>query len=96
MTKRFVRPPVVVLGTDALVPEANRAPEPTTFTHMIRTSARFRLTATTDGPFEGRLRAGARVALIARTATGRCRVVDEHGVSVFVACSALRRMSPAE
>lgn len=93
MTKRFVRPPVVVLGTDALVPEANRAPEPTTFTHVLRTAARFRFTVDRDRPSDGRLSAGDRVALIARTDTGRCRVVDEHGVSVFVACSALRRIS---
>lgn len=87
---------MVVLGDDALVPEANRAPEPTTFTHILRTSARFRYTAARDGPFDGRLKAGSRVRLAARTATGRCRVVDAHGVSMFVACSALRRVSPTE
>ena len=81
---------MVVLGADALVTE------PTIFTHVLRTGARFRRTADQDAPFEGSLPKGARVKLAARAANGRCRVVDERGVSVFVACSALRRVSPKE
>lgn len=94
---RILRPPVVVLGDDALVSEGIRAsPEPTTFTHVLRTAARFRFTADVDGPFNGRLNAGSRVRLMERNAAGRCRVVGEGRVSVFVACSALRRISPSE
>jgi hypothetical protein len=50
----------------------------------------------TRGKADGRFAAGTRVVLADRAAAGRCRVIDERGLSVYVPCSALRELERKE
>ena len=91
MGRHFVRPVPQVLDDAALVPRENVSRPPERFTHAMKRETPYRYVAT-RGKADGRFAAGTRVVLADRGGAGRCRVVDARGLSVYVACSALREL----
>jgi hypothetical protein len=80
-----------VLDESALVPRENLVSRaPARFTHEVVRATAFRYSAEGRGRGDGRFEAGTRVMLVSRRKTGRCRVIDGRGLSVWVACRALR------
>lgn len=78
------RPPIQVLGDEALVPERNRmGSPPDTFTHRVELAQAFYydLPVGSRGP-DGTLHADAQVKLLHEAADGYCWVVDEAGIRV--------------
>lgn len=92
MGRRFLRPDPVVLDDSAVVPPENLvSPPPREFTHVLNAPTDyFYARGRKQGAPDGRLDAGTRVLVVARDDAGRCRVVDRRGLSVYLACSALR------
>jgi hypothetical protein len=87
----FLRPKTETLPESALIPEGNLVAPPTRVTHEVtRPEPYYYRGMTSEGP-DGTFHAGTRVLLV-REAGGRCRVVDEQGLSVEVACESLRRL----
>ena len=80
-----------VLPKQALVPPENLVAPPTLVTHRIKAKTPFRYQATSAGKPDGHLAAGTRVAVETED-SGRCCVVDERGLRVAVAASALEKL----
>ncbi len=91
MVKGVLRPQKSVLPDAATVPKKNQAPVPGRFTHAVATDQPFYYAARAAEP-AGTLPAGRRVRLVADGRT-RCRVVDERGLAVYVACEGLTALS---
>jgi hypothetical protein len=90
--KGVLRPQKSVLPDAATVPKKNQAPVPRRFTHEVLAEQPFYYSARSQAP-AGTLPAGGHVRLSAAGRT-RCRVVDEHGLSVYTACAGLRPLVP--
>ena len=95
MGRHFVRPVPQVLDDAALVPRENLSRPPERFTHAMKREMAYRFSAT-RGKADGRFAAGTRVVLAGPGIAGRCRVIDGRGLSVYVACSALRELKREE
>jgi hypothetical protein len=89
----FVRPKAEILAESALVPESNLLdPPPNQFTHEVtRVEPYYFRGVAPSGP-DGTFPVGARVLLVRQQDGGRCRVIDERGLYVEVACDSLRRL----
>jgi hypothetical protein len=89
--KGFRRPRMVVLPDRALLPEGSLVEPPARLTHVLSDVQPYFYSPTTTesaGSFE----AGAQVALLSSDGP-RCRVVNEHGLSVFVSCDGLQPLA---
>lgn len=90
--KGFRRPKMVVLPERAMPPEANLVERPARLTHVLtEVQPYFYSPRTTESA--GSFDAGTRVALLSSEG-GRCRVVNEHGLSVFTSCDGLQPLAP--
>src|SRR4051812_10797405 len=91
--RHFIRPVPVVLDESALVPRDNVVSRaPARLTHVVTRATAYRYSAEARGKGDGTFAAGTRVARVGREKSGRCRVVDGRGLSVYVVCSALRKL----
>ncbi len=90
MADRFLRPPMEVLGDEALVPAPNLIqPPPNRFTHRIVAETPFWFGSEKDGDKpSGLFKAGTEVVLLLAE-RGRCRVVDGQGVYAEVPADSL-------
>jgi hypothetical protein len=79
------------LDDAALVPRENLSRPPERLTHAVKRETAWRYDAR-RGRADGRFPAGTRVLVADRGESGRCRVIDARGLSVYVACSALREV----
>jgi hypothetical protein len=93
MMAEFLRPKAEALPESALVPDSNLVdPPPNEFTHEVtRVEPYYYRGVAPSGP-DGTFRAGTRVLLVRQQDGGRCRVIDEQGLYVEVACDSLRRL----
>jgi hypothetical protein len=91
VVKGILRPQKSVLPDAATVPKKNQAPVPRRFTHEVAADQPFYYSARSPEP-AGSLAAGSRVRLASDGKT-RCRVVDERGLAVYVACEGLKRLA---
>lgn len=89
----FLRPEAEVLPESALIPRNNLiVPPPNQFTHEVtRVEPYYYSGVAPSGP-DGTFRVGTRVLLVRQQNGGRCRVIDERGIYVEVACDCLRRL----
>ncbi len=89
----FRRPPVQVLGDEALVPERNRAsPPPQHFSHELTVAQDYYYDVPGDPRMaDGRYAAGTRLLLVGE-AGELCWVVDEAGVLVVTERAGLARL----
>jgi hypothetical protein len=88
-----LRPEIVVLGDEALVPAGNLVrPPPTRFTHELVVDEPYHLDRPDRAPEpDGVMRAGTRVVLLHQD-RDHCRVVDGRGLSVEVRWASLREL----
>jgi hypothetical protein len=88
-----LRPEIVVLGDEALIPAGNVVrPPPTRLTHELVVDEPYHLDRPDRSPDpDGVMRAGTRVALL-HQGRDHCRVVDGRGLSVEVRRASLREL----
>jgi len=88
-----LRPEIVVLGEEALVPPTNVVrPAPTRFTHELVVDEPYHLDRSDRAPEpDGVMSAGTRVVLL-QQGHDHCRVADGSGLSVKVRRASLRRL----
>ena len=88
------RPKATVLPDSALVPERNRKPPPTRFTHeVIAGQPYYYIGPQQAAPPEGTFAAGTQVKLHAHDGGPVCQVVDARGLCVATAFSGLRPLA---
>lgn len=75
---------MVVLPEQALPPEGNLVKPPEQLTHVLTQHQPYFYSPTSTAP-AGNFDAGTKVALLGGEGR-RCRVVNEHGLSVFTSC----------
>jgi hypothetical protein len=88
-----LRPEIVVLGDEALVPAGNVVrPPPTRFTHELVVDEPYHLDRPDHAPEpDGVMRAGTRVVLL-HQGHDRCRVADGRGLAIEVRRASLREL----
>jgi hypothetical protein len=88
-----LRPEIVVLGDEAVVPAGNVVrPPPTRFTHVLVVDEPYHLDRSDRTPEpDGVMRAGTRVALL-HQGHDRCRVADGRGLAIEVRRASLREL----
>ena len=85
-----VRPPVTVLGADAIVPAANLVePPPDQFSHELTRDEPYRFGGDSNSSPDGQLPRGTPVLLVADDGH-HARVIDERGLYVEVRIDSLR------
>jgi len=86
--KGFRRPKMVVLPEQALPPAGNLVEPPEQLTHVLTQHQPYFYSLTSTEP-AGNFDAGTKVALLGGDGR-RCRVVSEHGLSVFTSCEGVQ------
>lgn len=92
--KGFRRPKMVVLPGRALPPDGNLVERPARLTHVLTHLQPYFYSATSTES-AGSFDPGTRVALLSSDGP-RCRVVNEHGLSVFTSCDGLQPCDESE
>ena len=88
---QFLRPKAEVLSDDALVPDKNLISPPDHFTHQLTRAEPYYFGSAHSGRPDGEFPAGTKVLLIGDDGD-RCRVADEQGLYVEIACAALTKL----
>lgn len=86
--KGFRRPKMEVLPEQALPPEGNLVKPPEELTHVLTQHQPYFYSPMSTEP-AGNFDAGTKVALLGVDG-GQCRVVNEHGLSVFTSCEGVQ------
>jgi hypothetical protein len=90
----FKRPQARVLRENALIPEGNLiSPAPNQFTHELTRAQPFYYADARKGAQpNGEFPTGTKVVLLVRKRGGYCRVADERGLYVEIACDSLKKL----